>query len=48
MGFYFREHYFILLAPAAALLAGVAVSTSLTDDVESQKAIEAVVSALFE
>jgi Dolichyl-phosphate-mannose-protein mannosyltransferase len=26
-GFYFREHYFILLLPAVALLAGVAVAT---------------------
>lgn len=29
-GFYFREHYFILLLPAVALLAGVAVSSATT------------------
>lgn len=28
-GFYFRRHYFVFLAPAVALLAGVAVSASL-------------------
>jgi 4-amino-4-deoxy-L-arabinose transferase-like glycosyltransferase len=28
-GFYFREHYFVLMLPAVALLAGVAVSSTL-------------------